>query len=241
MKCKTKDLVITYTGFILFTVLLLTTLFFIKWFQNVVTPTNISEEEIPIVYDTPVQYPADNVQQITMLPNYPSGDEFATAVCFLKAYGYDVDIQTLITYMNYDDNNFLKCYVGNPTTNTGYCYAPALVVCMNNYLYQIDAQLRTRNMSEISLSDFITYVNDRHPIIIWYTIDNQEPQYIENIYYNGRIQMYQNEQVVLVYKIQNDVVSIIDPIEGQLEVPIEDFQHIWESCGSQAIGIYYVN
>ena len=89
MKRRTKDLIWVYIGFALFAVMI--TFFCITLHsckEQISQPqesTQEQQEEIPIVYDTPIEDPATYVKAIEQLPEYPSGDEFAAAAIFLNA------------------------------------------------------------------------------------------------------------------------------------------------------------
>lgn len=198
------------------------------------------KEEVPIIYDSPVQDPANHVEQVEVLPEFPSGDEFAAAVSFLRAYGYNVSIHELLDCMNYSDTNFVEVYVGDARTDYGYCMTPALVICMNNYLVDIGGQIRTQNMDGMSIEAIGDYLNSNHPMIVWYTNDYKQPRYT-GATYNNVFRVYENAEVLVIYSIQDGVVAAMDPNDGAIEIPIDEFESIWQACGSQAIGVYYVN
>lgn len=199
------------------------------------------EEEVSIIYNPPVQDPANHVEQVEVLPEFPSGDEFAAAVSFLRAYGYDVSIHELLDCMNYSDSNFVEAYV----TDYGYCMTPALVICMNNYLANTDGQVRTRNMDGMSIEAIGDYLNSNRPMIIWYTSDHKQPRYTDatydNVFRNTVFRAYENAEVLVIYGIQNGIVAAMDSNDGAIGIPIDEFESIWQACGSQAIGAYYVN
>lgn len=209
-----------------------------KTSQNAQLP---QEEKVPIIYDSPVQDPANHVEQVEALPDFPSGDEFAAAVSFLRAYGYNVSIYELLDCMNYSDTNFVEAYVGDARTDYGYCMTPALVICMNNYLASsTDGQLRTRNMDGMSIKAISDYLNSNHPMIVWYTNDHEQPRYT-GATYNKVFQVYENAEVLVIYGMQNGVVEAMDSNDGAIKIPIDEFESIWQACGAQAIGVYYVN
>lgn len=205
--------------------------------QNTQLP---QEEEIPIVYDFPVQNPANYIEQVEAFPEFPSGDEFAAAVSFLRAYGYDVSIHELLDCMNYSDTNFVETYVGDASSDYGYCMTPALVICMNNYLASTEGLMRTQNMDGMSIEAISDYLNSNHPMIVWYTSDHKQPRYTGAIY-NNVFQVYENAEVLVIYDIQNGAVVAMDSNDGAITIPIDEFESVWQACGSQAIGVYYVN
>lgn len=244
MKQRTKDLFIIYIGMAIFIMILL-------WLSSLFKDNNYTKNEStssyqeqkaegPIVYDTPIRNPAENVKVVNQLPEFPSGDEFAAATSFLNAYGYNVNIHSLLNHMNYDTTNYVECYVGDARTDSGYCYAPALVICINNYLSDINARMRVYNSTGLHYDAFKEYVTDGKPMIVWYTSDGRMPDY-DNELYKNHFRIYSNRQVIIVYNIENGIVEAADSLNGYISIPENEFQGIWEACGSQCIGAYYKN
>ena len=248
MKRKTKDLILIYICFALFAVGLVIWGITLKSCKDQMTqPQEVVQKqqaEVPIVYDRPMENPAARVEAIQQLPEFPSGDEFAAAASFLNAYGYDATIENLIPCMNYSEDNFIEAYVGDATTDTGYCFAGSLVICMNNYLVPHKASVRTVNKSGISWEGFKNYINSGQPMIVWFTNDYNSPRFTD-ITYNNYFTMYENAHCEVVYGIENGIVAFADSLNenngGKVGIPEDEFRQIWEACGSQCIGVYYPN
>ena len=247
MKRKTKDLILIYICFALFVASLIIWSIMLKSCKDqMAQPQKVVQEqqaEVPVVYDRPMENPAARVEAVQQLPEFPSGDEFAAAASFLNAYGYDVNIYSLLNTMNYNEEDFVLCYVGDARTDTGYCFAGSLVICMNNYLAQNDAAFHTQNFTGITFEELKEYVSSGNPLIVWFTGDYQLPRFNGQIY-NDYFQMYENAHCVVVYDISNGVVSFADSLveenNGKTRIAEDEFRQIWEACGSQAIGIYYL-
>lgn len=244
MKRRTKDLIWVYIGFALFAVIITIFCLTLHSCKEQASQPQEQQEEIPIVYDTPIEDPASYVEAVEQLPEYPSGDEFAAAASFLNAYGCDVAIEDLIKCMNYSEDNFVEAYVGDATTDTGYCFAGSLVICMNNYLAQNNAAIHTQNFTGMTFEGLKEYVSSGNPLIVWFTEDYQLPRYNGQIY-NDHFQMYENAHCVVVYDVSNGVASFADSLveenNGKTGMAEDEFRQIWEACGSQAIGVYYPN
>lgn len=240
MTRRFRDWLMICAAFLIFGVIMITITYGWEVYKASQNTPLLQEEEVPIIYDSPVQDPANYVEQVDPLPEFPSGDEFAAAVSFLRAYGYDVSIHKLLDYMNYSDTNFVEAYVGDARTDYGYCMTPALVICMNNYLVDTGGQIRTQNMDGMSIEAVSDYLNSNHPMIVWYTNDHEQPRYT-GATYNNVFRVYKNAEVLVIYGIQNGVVAAMDPNDGAIGIPIDEFKSIWQACGSQAIGVYYVN
>lgn len=248
MKRKTKDLILIYICFALFAVGLVIWGITLKSCKYQMTqPQEVVQKqqaEVPIIYDRPMENPAARVEAVQQLPKFPSGDEFAAAASFLNAYGYDATIEDLIPCMNYSEDNFIEAYVGDATTDTGYCFAGSLVICMNNYLVPQKASVRTVNKSGISWEGFKNYINSGQPMIVWFTNDYNSPCFTD-ITYNNYFTMCENAHCVVVYGIENGIVAFADSLNenngGKVGIPEDEFRQIWEACGSQCIGVYYPN
>ena len=248
MNRKTKDLILIYICFALFAACLIIWGITLKSYKDqMAQPQKVVQEqqaEVPIVYDRPMENPAARVETVQQLPEFPSGDEFAAAASCLNAYGYDVDIYSLLDTMNYNEEDFVLCYVGDARTDTGYCFAGALVVCMNNCLAHNDAAIHTQNFTGMTFEELKEYVSSGKPLIVWFTNDYQLPRFNGQVY-NDHFQMYENAHCVVVYDVSNDVVSFADSLveenNGKTGIAEDEFRQIWEACGSQAIGVYYPN
>lgn len=244
MKYRTKDLIWIYIGFALFAVIIM--IFCLTFYscKEQISQPQKQQEEIPVVYDTPIEDPASYVETVEQLPEYPSGDEFAAAASFLNAYGCKITIEDLIKCMNYSEDNFVEAYVGDAMTDTGYCFAGSLVICMNNYLAPNNAVIRTQNFTGITFEELKEYVSSGNPLIVWFTEDYQLPRFNGQIY-NDHFQMYENAHCVVVYDVSNGVISFADSLveenNGKTGMAEDEFRQIWEACGSQCIGIYYPN
>lgn len=197
-----------------------------------------SAQDSIIVYDKPVTDPAAYVEAISQYPDYPSGDEFAAAACFLRAYGYSADIQEVAGYMNYSDALDDAAFFGDAKTDTGYCSSSALTIAIDNYLSNKGGKMWVRNKSGISFDALISYIRSGKPVIVWYTSDGDDPSFISG---SERMQypLYENSKVAVVYSITDDDILIADSVTGTvLNVPLDEFKPIWEECGSQCVVAY---
>lgn len=203
----------------------------------------LPQEEMPIIYDTPAAempdyVPAEHIEMVYQYPDYPAGCEFAAAAMLLDSYGYSVEIQNLLDFMNYSDNNFVFCYLGDVKTE-GVVYAPGLVVCINNYLHSINAGFRSTNLTGITWNEVVSTLESGRLLVMWVTEDYTSPQFT-NFMSNDQY-LYSNEHCVCVYGIDEGIVKIADPIKGFIEIDESIFQQVWTECGEMAIGLRTVN
>lgn len=191
-----------------------------------------------IVYDKSVTDPVAYIEVISQYPDYPSGDEFAAAACFLRAYGYNASIQELVGYMNYSDAFDDMAFFGDAKTDTGCCSSPALTIAIDNYLSDKGGKMWVCNKSGISFDALISYIRSGKPAIVWHTSDGDDPSFISG---SERMQypLYENSKVAVAYGITDDDILIADSVAGTVSnVPLDEFKTIWEKCGSQCIIAY---
>lgn len=241
MKQRTKDLIIIYTMFFLLVFILLGINYFIRYNSETQSNYNTTQklsDNLPIIYDSDIYDIANSIEVVYQLPEFKSGDEFAAAVGFLNACGYDANFYDLLNLMNYSDTDYVTKYVGDAKTDIGYCYSPALVICMNRYLQSVNSAIRVQNYTGLSYRDLQDTVQQGNPYIVWLTDDYTEPEYV-NIYYDNINQLYTNSHTVIVYNIDNSRVYIADSVNGEITMDIADFKVLWEKCGKQAIGIQF--
>lgn len=191
-----------------------------------------------IVYDKPVTDPSAYVEAVSQYPDYPSGDEFAAAACFLRAYGYSADIQELIGYMNYSEDLDDVAFFGDAKTDTGYCSSSALTIAINNYLSDNGGKMWVGNMSGISFDTLSSYVSSGKLAIVWYTSDGRDPNFVSG---SERMQypLYENSKTAVAYGITDGGILIADSAtRTTTNVPLDEFESIWEKCGSQCVIVY---
>ena len=191
-----------------------------------------------IVYDKPVTDPAAYVEAISQYPDYPSGDEFAAAACFLRAYGYSADIKEIAGYMNYSDTLYDTTFFGDAKTDTGYCSSSALTIAIGNYLSDNGGKMWVRNMSGMDFETLSSYIRSGKPAIVWYTSDGKDPNFIsgsEHMQYP----LYENSKTVVAYGITDDGILLADSTTRTTStMPLDEFESIWKKCSSQCVVAY---
>lgn len=201
------------------------------------------QEEMPILYDPPAAempdyVPAQHVEMVYQYPDYPAGSEFAAATMLLNSYGYNAEIQNLLDTVNYSDDNFVFCYWGDVKTE-GAIYAPGLVVCINNYLQDINAKFRSTNLTGMTWDEVVSMLNSGKPLIMWVTEDYTAPHFTD--FSANNQYLYSNEHCVCVYGIDEGIVRVADPLKGFIGIDESIFQQVWTECGEMAIGLYMID
>ena len=196
----------------------------------------IHEESMDIVKVSDTPLPAKyNVEEFFQYPNYPAGCEPVSLWIILRAYQFDISLEDLITnYMPKSNSDWVNCYYGDIYT-TGFAFPRAICITANNYLMEIDSPILAYDISGCDWEEIKRNLNMGLPVMVWYTINNTQPYWTNNIQENYRV--YWNEHCVVVYEYQDGYVYISDPIDGYRVIEESMFKEIWEECGRYAVVI----
>ena len=188
---------------------------------------------IDTIYDIPYQETTNEIEIQTPQiiyqydAGYAAGCEAAALTMCLNCYGFDVTIDDIILdYLSY--GNTEECYIGDIYT-IGWCYPSAIVSAANKY-FEDEAVSDTFAAQEItgsSFDEFLEYI-DKGPVITWFTIDYNLP-----LWYSSEV--WSNEHCILVYDYDDTYVYVADSISGFTKIEINEFQEIWEMCGSYGV------
>ncbi len=129
----------------------------------------------------------ENVPHIYQAETYPTGCESVAAVSLLQYYGLDITVENFINahlpktdypyYKNdvmYADSPW-DAFIGDPYSDSGYgCYSTAIAKAMHS---AVQGQYQISTLYNVSLETlFKNYVKQGHPVLIWGTIEMQEPR-----------------------------------------------------------------
>lgn len=183
-----------------------------------------------IVEDGPVEerMPGDTLQ----MPDYPAGCEIITLMNTLYAYGVNLTFDEAYALFDTSDDDFVDSWWGNPYIE-GAAYPPAMVRAALRGLE--DTDYRAQNISGCTMDDIDEHTENGELVIIWYTVDGQSPRWTGWII-NG-YEMYANEHCAVIYDIEGDAVKLSDPTYGMTEMNYNDFESVWNECGSMAVVI----
>lgn len=181
--------------------------------------------------------PAESTIPITGLSQkgIPTGCESVSTVCVLQYYGIDINVDSFI-------NNFLPCdtfywqdgklcgpnphefFVGNPynVSSLG-CYPDVVIKALNkmkNKAFPGIENLHFEKITDQNLDSLITqYVPQQIPLILWVTINMQEP-YDGMKYYleNGSLYTWKaQEHCVVLCGYNAESYYIMDPLaDGEI-------------------------
>lgn len=194
--------------------------------QNTVAEHDV---EIPILYDKPAKYVFDEKQDLQM-PELPTGCEATALGTLLRMNGVNVTKFDVADAMpKSDGSDFVYSFWGNPysATDGWACMAPCSVITANKFL---------KNSDKIAVEYTGTNLMDlKFPSAVWVTMYLNDP--VPSNYESNGYRLFSNPHCVVVTKIDDENVYVIDPLVGETSYPLSKFENIYNTLGSQAVYI----
>lgn len=199
------------------------------------SPGELAESVRSALESAQVPY-AQNIEETLQNPELPAGCEAASLAAVLKSMGYDTSpIDIVKNCLTIDPTaTSERAFAGNPYIEYGgAAFPPAIVDAANAFLEERDAEERAQDVSGEAFSDMIELIERGYPVIVWSTVDMVDPAFTGA--YLGRYAWYSQEHCVVLYGTQDDSVLVCDPLEGLVTRDAQEFERIWEACGSMAV------
>lgn len=197
-------------------------------------------------------YGGDNLPQESYLPvtavyqnpELPTGCESTSLTMALNTLGFAVDKTTIVdSYLVYATEDYKVGFSGSPYSSEGAgIWPPGLVKTAQNYLKEQETSLWAHDLSDKTLEELYPYVAAGYPVLLWITSDYGSP-YFEDYHYEYKGETYHwygNEHCVVLsgYSMTNNTVTLVDPLQGELQMDASQISSIYEEVGELAIGIY---
>lgn len=186
----------------------------------------------PILYDKPAKenkYTFDEKQDLQM-PELPTGCEATALGTLLRMNGVSVtkfDVADAMPKSNGSD--FVYAFWGNPysATDGWACMAPCSVITANKFL---------KNSNKVAVEYTGTNLTDlKLPSAVWVTMYLNDP--MPSNYESNGYRLFRNPHCVVVTKIDDGTVYVIDPLVGETSCQLSRFENIYNTLGSQAVCI----
>lgn len=185
--------------------------------------------EEPILYDKPAKYVFDEKQDLQM-PELPTGCEATALGTLLRMNGVNVTKFDVADAMpKSDGSDFVYSFWGNPysATDGWSCMAPCSVITANKFL---------KNSNKVAVEYTGTNLTDlKLPSAVWVTMYLNDP--MPSNYESNGYRLFRNPHCVVVTKIDDGTVYVIDPLVGETSYPLSRFENIYNTLGSQAVCI----
>lgn len=194
------------------------------------------------------------VEPVMQIPELPNGCEAASLASVLQYYGYSVDKLDLaygyIPRMDFFEEgetryggNPEEYYPGDPATGVGfYCFAAPLAEGANGYLQQQNSFLHAYDITGVSPAGLREYLGQEIPVIVWITIDGEEPRYSNyawtDVNTGESILGLANVHCVVLTALGESKCMLADPLDGEKVVEKDSFIKMFTAMGSRAVVIH---
>lgn len=179
-------------------------------------------------------------------PELPTGCE-VTALCqTLNFLGFDIDKEELADeFMPLDtegSTTMNHAYIGDPKFCDGFgCLPPVIVQTADDYFKSINSPCYAVDMSDKKLEELFYQIEEGRPLIVWATIDLWEcPNELrwttedgEEMWFNGM----QHCMTIYGYDLDKNIVYVADPLRGNMEYDLEQFERMYELLEEKAVVI----
>lgn len=221
--------------------------------ESVTINENASANENNTIETTPpAAHLISGFPYIYQMPELPTGCEITAMTMLLNYYGYDADkiemsteyLPTAYADLYYDYLGVLhgtdlnEYFIGDPTTGTGtVCGTGAILTAANDYLSDVDASMKAKDISGYSPEDLYELIDNDTPGVVWITIAMQYRSETEGWYTDDGeyVEWSQSDHAGVLIGYSEDTVTIADPISGEIEYERSAFESVYFSRGSQAV------
>ena len=186
-----------------------------------------------------------NVPCILQNPELPTGCEIPSLTIVLNYLGITADKCDLAD--NYLEKGEIGstlpyvAFVGEPRDPKSFgCYAPVIVKTANRYLELMGSDLTAVDLSGSSFESLFAEIEAGNPIVIWATLNMDEPYYSVTWNVNGEKFTWKRREHCLVltgYDVDAGLVYVADPMKGNVTYDMKVFKDRYEQLYSQAVVI----
>ncbi len=206
------------------------------------------ETNAPVVNVDRAYIPVKNVMQ---KPELPNGCEIVSLTAVLNYYGYNVSKTAMADYYlpkqafswkngkRYGPDPY-KAYAGNPRSASSgwYSFAPPIVKAADNYMATQKNKMKAKDISGSSEKDILAYLNKGVPVVIWVTLDLSKPSTNGHWYLSDSgkyYKAYTNLHAVVLKGYKDGIVSVMNPLKGQVTHKQDEFFKSYEELGKHAL------
>ncbi|MGM9949926.1 MAG: C39 family peptidase, partial [Lysinibacillus sp.] len=192
--------------------------------------------------------PVENVMQ---KPELPNGCEIVSLTAVLNHYGYNVSKTTMadthlpkqaFSWKNgkrYGPDPY-KAYAGNPRSASSgwYSFAPPIVKAAENYMATQQNKMKAKDISGSSEKEILAYLNKGVPVVVWVTLDLSKPVLNGHWYLSDTgkyYRAYTNLHAVVLKGYKDGIVSVMNPLKGQVTHKQNAFFKSYEELGKHAL------
>ncbi len=206
-------------------------------------------EKLKVNFSAPSDYKPKgskklDFETVMQKPELPTGCEITSLTQTLRYYGFDADkVEMADVFLPLDYNGYNtmnEAYLGDPHADNGFgCNAPVIIKTAGDYFDYLASDWYAEDLTDTDFTDLFYQIDQGRPVIVWVTIDMRETYPTlafklgcgEDFYFNW----YQHCVTIYGYDMDKSIVYTADPLVGNTEYPIEQFQKIYEIMNKQAV------
>lgn len=182
-------------------------------------------------------------------PELPNGCE-ATSVSMLLCYaGCPVQKTQIVALtptvpLTYDGSRWhgadpAQAYTGNAEDKGFYCFAAPVAAAVNSYCMQQGSAHRAKDITGVTDTRLWEYLKQNKPVAVWITLDGSAPQYSSYTWYaddtGQEIQAYANLHCAVLTGMDQNTVTLADPLQGTRQMDKSVFLACFEQMGRRAV------
>lgn len=177
------------------------------------------------VSDKPYEWVFSNEDM--QLPELPTGCEATAGATMMRMNGIIVSKEDVADAMPKSGEDFVNCFLGDPYSRDGWaCSAPCLTNTLNGFL-DVEEKFAAVELTGTPLRELPT------PCCVWVTIDLIAPEAPVKEKDGYRLFIYPH--CVVLRDINGDRVSVVDPLVGDHDYNLSQFESVYDTMGRQAV------
>lgn len=181
--------------------------------------------EVLDVSDRPYEWVL-NYNEDMQLPELPTGCEATAGATMMRMNSIVVTKEEVADAMPKSEEDFVNCFLGDPYSYRGWaCSAPCLTKTLNGFL---DVErFAAVELTGTPLQELPT------PCCVWVTIDIVTPD--APVREKDGYGLFRQSHCVVLRGIHGDKVSVIDPLCGDPDYDLGQFESVYDAMGRQAV------
>lgn len=206
-----------------------------------ITTTTTSSTESPIIPEHHIDFETVKYDEYNN-----KGCELPATCALLNFYGIEITPSKLFEYIPVSSVSTPASDILWYTWDTSSCYSPVIEIALQGVFvdYEITDKTVVNYLSKINLNELLTtYIDADIPVLIWSTINMNEPVFKTDYTSDGSSFEYTNDaQCYIITGYTEDVIEAYEPYYGKIkEYPRDVFIQRYEDMFSQAIVIEEIN
>lgn len=203
------------------------------WLMSPPAPSSHADKpETLQVADTPYKW-VFNYNEDMQLPELPTGCEATAAATLARMNGYFVTKTQVADALPKSDSDFVNAFIGDPHSEHGWATSAPCITDTLNGFFEIEERLAATNLTGTDFFDLPL------PCAVWVTIDMNLPGAAART--SDGYSLFHNTHCVVVTRVGDVAVDIIDPLRGDCQQPTDQFIEVYDAMGKQAVYVDDLN